>query len=301
MSESADAAVAACAPVPGLRDAYQRVLDDIRAMPANKLVPINIDIPTTVTTALGAWPQIRVLRPRVAELPHFDLAAFDKIEDYALALALGYAHARHNIATTPAESLPELSVAATSLRQWLLTDATSLAQRGLIDGERLKDLKGPNGYRNLSFDLERLAALLRDNWEQIGDKTPTTPPELDEAETLADRLLTAVGIRNQAPATAAETADIRQRAFSLLVNAYGQARRAIGYLRWQEDDLEQIAPSLYTARAAGRRKSQPKTPVPDVRAADRSRLNAADRDVALGRDNPSSLDGGAAWGTERAR
>jgi hypothetical protein len=249
------------APVPRLREAYERLLGEILAVPDTDLLPINIEVATMVTTVLGAWPQIRALRGAVALLPGFDLARFDQIEDYAL--ALGHAQSRHNIAGTPAESLPDLSAAGTALRQLLVTDAASLAQRGLVDGERLDELKGPNGYRNLAFDLDSLATLLREAWDEIAGKTPITLSELDQAEALADRMLTAVGIRDQAPVTAAETADIRQRAYTLCLSAYDQARRAISYLRWKQNDVEQIAPSLFTARAAGRRKHASPSETPD--------------------------------------
>ncbi|WP_437980893.1 hypothetical protein [Sorangium sp. So ce117] len=45
-----------------------------------------------------------------------------------------------------------------------------------------------------------------------------------------------------------EAADRRARAFSLLVHAYDQTRRAVAYLRWDEEDADTIAPSLYKGR-----------------------------------------------------
>src|SRR5882724_438456 len=64
--------------VPRFRDAYQRLIEEIRAVPNGDLIAINIDIPTAVTTALGALPEIRNLRARMAaEMPQFDIARFD--------------------------------------------------------------------------------------------------------------------------------------------------------------------------------------------------------------------------------
>jgi hypothetical protein len=63
----------------------------------------------------------------------------------------------------------------------------------------------------------------------------------------ADRLISAVGDRAQTP-TQIDAADRRQRAFSLFVKAYDQARRAIQYVRWQQGDADSIAPSLYSGR-----------------------------------------------------
>ena len=82
--------------VPRFRDAYQSLLGEIRAVPASELVPINLDIPTAVTTALGALPEIRALRSRVvAEMPQLDVARFDKLEAYTL--AVGHAHALYGV------------------------------------------------------------------------------------------------------------------------------------------------------------------------------------------------------------
>ena len=48
------------------------------------------------------------------------------------------------------------------------------------------------------------------------------------------------------PATAAaESAEQRDRAFTLFIRCYDQIRRAILFLRWEQDDADTIAPSLY--------------------------------------------------------
>jgi hypothetical protein len=248
--------------VPRFRDAYQHLLDEIRKVPDTEIVTINIDVPTAVTTALGVLPEIRTFRPQIAtDIPSFDLARFDKLESYTL--ALGHAHTLYLAASNPPESISDLSDSGTKARELLLSDATALAARGFIDGEKLKTLKGPHGYRNLAFDLFTLASLLRDNWDRIAGKTAVQTEELDQAETLADRLLTAVGMKEQQPVVAAESSDIRQRAFSLFVNAYDDARRAVSYLRWHQGDVDEVAPSLYAGRGGNtKRKPEPQPPAP---------------------------------------
>lgn len=135
-----------------------------------------------------------------------------------------------------------------------------MAKRGIVDGERLKQLKGAVGFRNLATDLVSLGALVRENWTAIGGKTALSLADLDKAEVLGDRILTAVGLREQGPAVVAEAADIRQRAFSLFASAYDEARRAVNFLRWNEDDADTIAPSLYGGRS--RRKAADPVPAP---------------------------------------
>ena len=83
----------------------------------------------------------------------------------------------------------------------------------------------------------------------------------------------------------ADAGDIRQRLFTLFVNAYDQARRAVGYLRWNEGDADQIAPSLYAGRSNGRRKAdQPDPPTPAAGNAEpgASAAQAHDSPIAVG-------------------
>jgi hypothetical protein len=248
--------------VPRFRDAYDHLIDEIRAVPDSDLIIVNIDIPTSVTTALGALPEIVALRPRVvSEMPNYDIVRFDKLEAYTL--AVGHAHALFLAASTPTESIDELSSQAVATREMLFSDASALAKRNLVDRQRLSELKGANGYRNTAFDVMALAAMLRDAWPNIVGKTALELSELDRAEMLADRLLTAVGLRDQGPAIIAEASENRQKAFTLFVSAYDYVRRAVSFLRWSEEDVERIAPSLYAGRGTGRRKpTDPQPPVP---------------------------------------
>jgi hypothetical protein len=111
-------------------------------------------------------PEIRALRPEIQQhLPLFDLVSFNKLEDYVFALA--HAQAEYATATKPVGDLDVVGEEATKLRETLLLEATVLAHRGHIDGNRLKELKGANGYKNVAADLWALANLLRQNWSKL--------------------------------------------------------------------------------------------------------------------------------------
>jgi hypothetical protein len=71
----------------------------------------------------------------------------------------------------------------------------------------------------------------------------------------------AAGQREQGPAVVVETARIRQQAFTLLVKAYDETRRAVSFLRWREGDADTIAPSLYAGRGG---RGKPAAPVADT-------------------------------------
>ena len=256
---------------PRWRDAYQNLIAEIRAVPEDELVAITIDIPSAVATVMGLLPEIRALRSRVMkEAPMLDIAQFDKLEAYAFALA--HAHSLYKAASEPPAPLEQLTDDAADLRETLLADATALARRGLLDGGRLNELKGVRGHKNLAFDLSTLAALIREVWPKIAGKTLLLAGELDQAETLADRIVTAVGQREQGPAVVATAAADRQRAFSLFLNAYNQVRRAVHFLRWDQSDADAIVPSLYAVGRSPRRKADetdetaPVTDLPKVAA-----------------------------------
>jgi hypothetical protein len=167
-------------------------------------------------------------------------------------------------ASAPPAALVALNTAGLTLRDTLYSDAVALVNRGLISGEKLGDFKSNVGYKNLAFDLMGLVALLRGNWDKIKSKTALTSDELDQAERLGGQLVDAVGAREQAPAAVLEVSLQRQRNFTLFANSYGQARRAISYLRWDEQDVDTIAPSLYAGRNTTKKKdtTQPTAPAP---------------------------------------
>ncbi|HEY1532657.1 MAG TPA: hypothetical protein VGF76_01520 [Polyangiaceae bacterium] len=244
-------------------EAFQQALLAAQAVPEDELITINIDLPTAVTTAVGTLPQILALRDRVvAELPKFDISHFDLLKTYTLAAA--HAHSLYAAASAPPAALVALNTAGLTLRDTLYSDAVALVNRGLISGEKLGDFKSNVGYKNLAFDLMGLVALLRGNWDKIKSKTALTSDELDQAERLGGQLVDAVGAREQAPAAVLEVSLQRQRNFTLFANSYGQARRAISYLRWDEQDVDTIAPSLYAGRNTTKKKdtTQPTAPAP---------------------------------------
>ncbi len=241
------------------RQAFEQALPASRALDPKKLIPINIDLPTAITTTVGKLPGILALRDRAKALVEFDVSAFDQLETYTL--ATGHAHARYRSASAPPEAILELNERGMRLRNTLYSDAVALARRKLISGDRIGEFKANIGYKNLAFDLLAFANLLRDNWHQISSKTAITPDELDQAELIGEQLVSAVGGRDQPPANVADITDQRQRNFTLFLNAYDEVRRAISFLRWKEDDAERIAPSLYSGRGnSNARKKRADTP-----------------------------------------
>lgn len=237
------------------REAFQQIQPEADKVQTKDLLPINIDVTTAVTTATGALPEIMALRERASKIPDFEIKHFDSLEAYALATM--HVQGEYVAASAPPQELLSLNAQGVALRDVLHSDATALAKRGLMNGSKLSTFKVSPGYKILAEDLVGLSSLLRHNWESIGSKTAITMAELDQAGEFSDKLLSAVGAREQAPAVLADASVQRQRVFTLFVNAYHQVRRAIAFLRWEEDDLETIAPSLYSGRGNFRKKPEP--------------------------------------------
>ncbi|HEY5957261.1 MAG TPA: hypothetical protein VIV60_11935 [Polyangiaceae bacterium] len=235
---------------PRLREALEKARPEMTVIERDELLPVNLDPLAAASTARGALPQIVQYRVQLAALPGFDIKWLDNLETYAMAAT--QTQTVFQGASLPPEQFNELVSEATGLRETLLSDATALANRGFVSNAKLGLLKGSHGFRNIASDVLTLANMIRGNWKNVAGKTGVTEAELDRAEIIGDQLINDIGVREQAPTTMAAESLERQQAYTLLVRAYDQLRRGLTYLRWDEGDADDIAPSLYGGR---RRKS----------------------------------------------
>ena len=143
-----------------------------------------------------------------------------------------------------------------------------------INGERMKELRGGNGHRNVAHDLFILVQIARSDWAKLEGKTFLTPTELNGAELSAEELTGAIAERERQPGQLNEAADDRQRAFTAFARAHSKVRRAIQYLRDEYGDVDEIMPSFYNGRAGTRKRPEtdadeapaPTPSTPDVAA-----------------------------------
>jgi len=222
------------------------------ALAEEELLPVNIDVRSAVATVLGALHKIMAYRDEASKLHNFDISHFDQLQ--LRTFALRHAHAKFQAASVRPEALGALSKSAIKLRDSMYHDATALAFRGLICGDQIANFKTNVGYRNLAFDLLGMVNLLRDSWEKIACRTSIDLSELEQAEQLGQQLMDAVRTREQAAATVAQLQAERQRSFTLFSRSYDQVRRAISFMRWDDNDIDQICPSLFAGRGGSRRK-----------------------------------------------
>lgn len=238
-----------------LRQAFDATAADRAALPADEVLPVRIDVVTAVVTTLGCVHKVLPYRGAIASgIAMFDLAYLDKLEPYALALM--ESQTQYNAVAKPSEPIEPLSKELVATREMLLADVTALEARKLIDGRR-GELRGAVGYKAQATDVLLLASVLRAAWPKIEGKSAATQAELDHATLLAERMLTALGVREQGPKLAQAEADVRDRAYTLFVRAHDQVRRVIAFLRWDEDDLEEVMPTVFGGKPKpGKAKAQ---------------------------------------------
>ena len=235
--------------------AFDRVLPEMKALPDEKVRSVNVDVPTVVSRVLGAVIKVVAMRPEILrDAPGVDLTLIDKLQDYARALQ--EAHVRYISVGRPPNDLHALAETAEASRRALRVDSTVLVRRGLVDPARLSCCEGLPGYRNVATELMVFATVLLEAWPKIQGKCCTSEEALHQATAVANALLAHVGQREQSPEERAEAADVRARAFTLLVDAYDEARRAISFLRWRQGDVEKVAPSLFGGRQRVRKKKE---------------------------------------------
>jgi len=232
--------------------AFNQLLKEYQDLPAEELVAIGVDVKSAVATVLGALPEIRRFSAELPKFaPHLNAAVLgpavvDRLE--RAAFALNWAHGRYLAAGQPSNDLLAMVEKGVELRDQLLADASTLARRGLIEPTSLDQVQTATGYKNLAADLTVLASVLKDAWPRVEGKCAIQFEELELAGSLGERIIEAVGVREQGAPVVASASDMRARVFTDLVERYDDVRRSISYARWRQDDADSIAPSLYAGR-----------------------------------------------------
>jgi hypothetical protein len=247
-------------PLPQAAAAYTEVEPELDRVTAGDLKPITIDIPYAVSVVLGLLPGLAELRPEIVKnLPAFPIDLFDRLGTYAL--AAWYTHIMSQPPTPPENPLKKLLEEGIKLRSTLLSDADALAYRGLVSTQTVADIRSGTGNYDTANDLVALYALLSGEWDNIQKKSAVTIEEINRAGELGTAILAALGQQEKGTLARPVAMERRKRAFTLFLKAYDEVQRAVCYLRWNEGDADEIAPSIYKGR--GGRPSPKSESVPD--------------------------------------
>ena len=167
------------------------------------------------------------------------------------------------VGEVPEQAAEGLVATHADKRGILLLEAQSLVQKEHMPSSLLQQIVGGNAYRDLGFDVLQLVGAFREDWASIEAFTPVTSLELDEAEGLANELLTVLGENDQADWSSSPTALLRRQAYTHFVRTYEEIRRAVSFLRWKAGDADEIVPSLSAGR---RRLSDDEREIEDIAA-----------------------------------
>ncbi len=253
---------------------YGRVKLEVEAQDPNDLSALNTDLVNACSIALGVAPTIMEYRDRAANLSEFNIKNFDKLNDYAK--ATWYLHIT-NLPAAEAAELSDLETEMVALRGKLMLWAGPLVASGKLPDKAIQAIKDGVGAKAFASDVVSLVALYRANWDHIHSMCGVTVEDLDRGAKIAPAVFAGVSLRDNQPSQVQGDAALRvHQAWTLLDRAYSQCRRAIAFLRWDEGDVDRIAPSL-RRNTGGRAKPthqpdpqpEPVAPAPAVPAAPR--------------------------------
>ncbi len=110
--------------------------------------------------------------------------------------------------------------------------------------------------RDTSADLTTLGAKFAANWNRYEGKTPVTMEQVQRAQVLGTQINRMLGLRDVGALKdgVLDSAALRQRAWTLLVNAYAEVQRAVQFVRFHDRDADTIARTLFQ-HASPRRAS----------------------------------------------
>lgn len=227
-------------PTARLKAVLAPIADELAATPPSK--ELNIGMRAAVATVRAALPRLRALRSQLAELPEFDLARFDRLELYVNALA--HCHAWFFKEPYAPRELQGSVWRAARLRHRLNVVNRELVRRGALDASELPSTTRCVGYGKLSFDLQHLRLVLRQPHPEHGWPEVAIEPQLARADAYNRTLCELSRFRRQTSEDIWIVYTQRERAMTLLVRTYQQARRAVLYLRHHQGDADSIAPPL---------------------------------------------------------
>jgi hypothetical protein len=227
-----------------LEKAYESVQLETHTLRRSTLIAVNVDPVAAALTARTALPRLHALRKSLSEsIADFDVGLIDQLDRYSLALI----HSHHLLlhARLPNHRLEELMEKATLLREKHRADVLAFLKLDLVNDCRPKPRKNGDIYYDLACELMVLVYRFRNGWSSIARHCAISNEMIDQTEIVADDLLRAAGEENNRPTTIAHAKLARQKIFTLFARTYDELRRAVTYVRWDQNDSAQITPSLY--------------------------------------------------------
>lgn len=257
----------------GGKRAYLQLVPQYRAIPADRVIRITLDVTYCVTHTFGVLAEVEKLKDDLErECPTLPKDLPHQLRQAAYGLA--YAETmKRGAADAPEEDRDDPVAAVRAIRDHLAGDVVPLIKRGRVSGESVKLSQG-NSPRNVAFDVLKLVSAIDGNLEYLDGRSLTTRADLEAAAAAAENLLEYLGTKEQSTENAEEVSLMRQRAMTLFVELFEELRWGVRFTRRKQKDANLIMPSLYTLRA--------------------KRKSAAEEDDDVDAEDLSASDGGGA-------
>lgn len=219
--------------------AYEALLPRIVQASKGEVPPLNTDVVQATQAMLTSSINARAFR---TELERIGCAAALELEPRALALS--YANALFKWSQ---DELMPLSDSASSLalvRKELVAALNLLALRGVLDAGTVK-IQNTTGYLAMADDVRAIATALLARWAEVGSHIGGDRGRVEQALVAADKLTRAVAESEALKEKAQTAAAMRGGAWALALAAYREMQRAIGFLRFYEEDVDAIVPAIF--------------------------------------------------------
>lgn len=232
--------------------AYARVRSQLQELPDHELIVINFDVAAVINSMLTIAPALQRNRALLDPVRPFDRRLVDQFEDFGLALAHTHSMVRIAEDTISAEDVPYL----TERRTQLLSDARSLAGRGLLDPAKLDNLSHTNNHSELAYDALGLAELFLQAEDRLRGKSPVPHEELIEVRDRANRVILALSAKGEKQTSLAEALFERRRAATKVVLTHRAVRVALLHVLGKQALVDEIVPPLQLRKRSKKNKGE---------------------------------------------
>lgn len=213
----------------------------------DEVVPQYFDLAAAFELVTSKAPQLAQFEEAFDALPKFDKTLPRR--------AVTYAHAALHAAVLEQFAPPNLTDAETAaiatcveLYPKFASTAQLLAAEKLLPATVLSAPPVGTSHRDRAHGMHRLVFIFREHESAVVNNSIIKSETIEAAAKAVAIALPAFSDRSL-PSEAQRAAQReRQKCAMLLFHAWNQTRRAVSWLRWDEQDADQWAPSLYAQR-----------------------------------------------------
>lgn len=240
------------------------------AIPPGDLRPIRVSTWDLCLRLRAAAHVLDAIRPELAAAyPTLDIAILDQLAEYRD--ILGRLDAEYRFGGDGESTARAVYDRAAAARDTLVVDVRPLVVHGYLPKSLLEKVSGGSGYACIGPDLALLTLAVRRVWPQIANKTCITAASLDELERIPRELLDLAQRRKAGEVVTKAVAQLRARAFTVVVNLYETLRRHAFLLPNGDARFAAVLPSPFArAKKAKRRRAGEAASAATERSEDRT-------------------------------